>query len=52
MKKKIKNERKANGEVDDNQDDDDKEPGQMNKRTENIMNQLIEMNESEEDLVF
>ena len=39
MKKKIKNERKANGEVDDNQDDDDKdkEPGQMNKRTENIM---------------
>lgn len=24
----------------------------MNKRTENIMNQLLEMNENEEDLIF
>ena len=50
MKKKIKNERKKDEEDDDK--DDDKSPGQMNKRTETIMNQLLEMNESEEDLVF
>ena len=49
--KKIKNERKKDGE-DDKDDDDGKSPDQMNKRTEAIMNQLLEMNESEEDLVF
>jgi hemerythrin superfamily protein len=51
LKKKIKNERKKDGE-DDKDDDDGKSPDQMNKRTEAIMNQLLEMNESEEDLVF
>jgi len=50
LKKKIKNERKKDEEDDDK--DDDKSPNQMNKRTETIMNQLLEMNESEEDLVF
>ncbi len=51
MKKKIKNERKKE-DGDDNKEDDENSPGQMNQRTENIMNQLLEMNENEEDLVF
>jgi hypothetical protein len=37
LKKKIKNERKKDGE-DDKDDDDGKSPDQMNKRTEAIMN--------------
>ena len=36
LKKKIKNERKKE-DGDDNKDDDEKQPGQMNQRTENIM---------------
>ena len=51
MKKKIKNERKKDDD-DENNKDDDKAPGEMNKRTETIMNQLLEMNENEEDLIF
>lgn len=49
MKKKIKNERKKE-EGDNNEDDDNKD--QLTKRSEKVMNQLLEMNENEEDLRF